>query len=442
MKTRTVVTSIMFGIFFTILFSSTIFSMQQAAALVSPSSHFRFAHLNWNPTGVANEAEFEMFQAVRRDGNCGPGLFTGPGGLPGIGDHCTENQGGTALFFGDGTDTGTVEIEIVALDLVGNWAFGRIVMPGTSDNWTHTYSGPGPWTAQIDSCCRTSAELNNPGSIYRISTLVDLGIANSSPISTTSPIVQCPVGLCTYPIPTIDADGDVLMYRLSTGAESGVFTQPGAGGSNGCANPLSIDMNTGVVTWDTTGCTLGLYSNSIFIEEKDAVGSAPHGNVMVDYLILVTQNPNLPPKFDVPPMSPSGTNFNVEVGVPFNTPVQCSDPEVADEVLLGNLGLPAGASVSPQVGTNPGSQIFSYTPPAVGVALVLFTCQDNNGNNAIPHSYTFNINEKTVGGQLLPIDTTALLLAGAQTSAVWILSALAVIGSVAFGALYLKTKRD
>ena len=47
-----------------------------------------------------------------------------------------------------------------------------------------------------------------------------------------------------------------------------------------------------------------------------------------------------------------------------------------------------------------------------------------------------------VGGGLLPIDTTALLVAGAQTNAVWILSALAVIGSVAFGALYLKTKRD
>lgn len=47
-----------------------------------------------------------------------------------------------------------------------------------------------------------------------------------------------------------------------------------------------------------------------------------------------------------------------------------------------------------------------------------------------------------VGGEFLPINTTALLVAGAQTNAVWILSALAVIGSVAFGTLYLKTKRD
>jgi len=47
---------------------------------------------------------------------------------------------------------------------------------------------------------------------------------------------------------------------------------------------------------------------------------------------------------------------------------------------------------------------------------------------------------KVVGGELIPIDSTALILAGAQTNAVWMLSALAVIGSVAFGALYI-TKR-
>jgi len=47
-----------------------------------------------------------------------------------------------------------------------------------------------------------------------------------------------------------------------------------------------------------------------------------------------------------------------------------------------------------------------------------------------------------VGGEFLPMDNTALLIAGAQTNAVWIISALAVIGSVAFGALYLTTKRN
>lgn len=61
-----------------------------------------------------------------------------------------------------------------------------------------------------------------------------------------------------------------------------------------------------------------------------------------------------------------------------------------------------------------------------------------NGPNSIPG----DLIDKVVGGEFLPIDTTALLVAGAQTNAVWMLSALAVIGSVAFGALYISSKKS
>ncbi len=47
-----------------------------------------------------------------------------------------------------------------------------------------------------------------------------------------------------------------------------------------------------------------------------------------------------------------------------------------------------------------------------------------------------------VGGEFLPIDSSALLVAGAQTNAVWIFSAIAVIGSMTFGALYLTSRRN
>ena len=54
-----------------------------------------------------------------------------------------------------------------------------------------------------------------------------------------------------------------------------------------------------------------------------------------------------------------------------------------------------------------------------------------------------NSNEcQAVGGEFLSIDSTALILAGAQTNAVWIMSALAVIGSMAFGALYITSKKN
>ncbi len=47
-----------------------------------------------------------------------------------------------------------------------------------------------------------------------------------------------------------------------------------------------------------------------------------------------------------------------------------------------------------------------------------------------------------VGGTLLPLDTTALILAGAQTNTVWIMSVLAVIGSIAIGAVYITSKKN
>jgi len=49
--------------------------------------------------------------------------------------------------------------------------------------------------------------------------------------------------------------------------------------------------------------------------------------------------------------------------------------------------------------------------------------------------------EEMVGGIILPIDTMALLIAGAQFNAFFILSILALTGSFAFGVLYYKTKR-
>jgi len=67
---------------------------------------------------------------------------------------------------------------------------------------------------------------------------------------------------------------------------------------------------------------------------------------------------------------------------------------------------------------------------------------DDFGGEATTEYSEFSGPNCLVGGEFLPIDTTALLLAGAQTNAVWIMSALAVIGSIAFGALYLTSRKN
>ena len=60
------------------------------------------------------------------------------------------------------------------------------------------------------------------------------------------------------------------------------------------------------------------------------------------------------------------------------------------------------------------------------------------GNEFFGEVFTNNIPNRPVGGELLPIDNTALLLAGIQSSAIWMLPALA---GIAGAGLYLVKTR-
>ena len=55
---------------------------------------------------------------------------------------------------------------------------------------------------------------------------------------------------------------------------------------------------------------------------------------------------------------------------------------------------------------------------------------------------SFDDRPPVVGGEFLPIDSTALVLAGLQTSAIWMLPVLAGVAGSAFGVLYIKSRRN
>lgn len=61
-----------------------------------------------------------------------------------------------------------------------------------------------------------------------------------------------------------------------------------------------------------------------------------------------------------------------------------------------------------------------------------------NSQDAAVEITTTAITEAVVGGEFLPIDTTALMLAGLQTSAIWVLPVLA--GAVGVGSFYIKSR--
>ena len=102
---------------------------------------------------------------------------------------------------------------------------------------------------------------------------------------------------------------------------------------------------------------------------------------------------------------------------------------------------PAGAG-DPNGGLFGTWNFISFNDPLGDIKSVEFTGSGTSGPRTFYDNLELCFTDSTVGGEFLPIDSTALLLAGAQTNAVWIMSALAVIGSIAFGALYITSKRN
>ena len=111
--------------------------------------------------------------------------------------------------------------------------------------------------------------------------------------------------------------------------------------------------------------------------------------------------------------------------------------------------LPVGTTVILSSASGPVAIEYSHGAGTV-IANTLTDAWMYQGNNGPPVTkfiandiaYQNSIGTQKVGGEFLPINTTALLVAGIQTNAVWILTALAGIASAAFGTLYITSKRN
>ncbi|MBK9333566.1 MAG: T9SS type A sorting domain-containing protein [Ignavibacteria bacterium] len=349
------------------------------------ASHFRYGHLTYtkNPANN-NEVEFTLTGAFRRNGY----------GAPVVGSIITETVGGTNLIFGDATATGTLRFRVISIDVTNNWLLARALQPGddSKETITKVYAPGGPYTAEINSCCRTAVEINNPNGSYRVSTIVDVSNSNASPVSTLPVIVNLVQGAASsFNVPAIDPDPNTtLRWRFATLAEMGGVSQnpPSAGGF-----PATIDNLTGVVTWNTTGAVLGgLYSCQVIIEDRDAIDpTILRTRVAVDFLIQISPqctNPNFP-IFDAPTPT-CGTVFNEVPGTPISFSVNASDIDPGN-ITLNAIGLPPGSTMNPvlpQVG-NPVSSTFNWVAQP-GVYIVSFIATDSCGAQTIC-TYSFDI---------------------------------------------------
>jgi hypothetical protein len=353
----------------------TALALLAAAAIVSPAAaanQYRYAHLTWEPGVATNAVEFTLIEGFKRT------AFPGP---PNVGDIINDPDG-VQLRFGDATAfSPALRFKVIAIDPANDWLMARALQPGSSTKTTvsHTYPSSTdpdgfPWVAEIQDCCRATAQLQPPnrGGTYRVLTYVETASGNRSPVSSMPPVVNVKQGgIQRFRVPAIDRDPDThLQFRVGRGAEAGYplfFFIPG----------LTIDPDTGEVTWDTSGLTPGFYAEQFVIEDYSASTGEFRTSVAVDLNLHLFDCTQAPPSFD-PPTPAAGTSFVAVNDQPLCFTVQASNPSGGD-VTLDVAGIPEGATLStplPATG-NPVSTTFCWTPHGRGTATALTFTADN-----------------------------------------------------------------
>jgi hypothetical protein len=276
------------------------------AAPTAFAVHNRATEFSWTQT-TGNTVQFESVFGARRS-------FYGDDVEVG---HVLS---GVRVYFEEGLEPVKYDHTVIFVDVANDWILAEAT-------FSYTYPGPGPYLTVIDDCCRIATEdhINNPDAYWRAETIVDLNATTASPRTAISPVVDCPKNsVCSFTIPAYDPDGQDIRYRMATESEARgthstelfeepPFYQPG---ENDPSEPASIDPETGVYTWDTTGATLApagmntLYSTQVIVE--NLVGDTVVTKTPVDFFIRLPDqgSTNRAPVFNDPTPA-DGTVYTV-----------------------------------------------------------------------------------------------------------------------------------
>lgn len=362
-------------------------------------SHFRFGHINWvqdasgpfvariTYTAGFRRSSFSCFEPISGTVI----LCSELDGLPGIGDVFAETVGGTHINdFGDGSSTDTLYFKVFAFDAEDDWVMARALEPGTAtqEYLLHTYLGVGPYTVISADCCRTliangtNAHVNNPNKNYSVEAVINFQ-TTASPVSLLPPVVDCPMNsVCEFTVAAVDPDAfdpedPQLNWRLATPVEMGganLLQPPGA----------TVDPETGVYSWDTTGVALGgegfntLYSTQVVIEDLDG-NNNPISKVAIDFFIRIVELPGPPAGFLQIPVRwcvLSGSPTDIEPEIANDYQLMDTDTVLSHRLKVLTLGIYRQANIG----------FFSALRNGANVPIIIGPDQDGH----IPPSYSIN----------------------------------------------------
>ena len=342
------------------------------------ASHFRGMYVYVSDVLPGNKVEITVVQFWRYSAFGNDFSFDDPG-QPEVGDEIDPTTSffldlDAAVDLGDGTTYGDESSEtwtLTGLDDSEDWA----VIQAT---FTHTYPSSGEYTVGLSGFARID-DLENGWNNEDYVVESDIRTDNVSATTSSGPFVGVPQGTnVTYQVPFTNPDNDQLRFKLADPSDAGV-----SGGTN--PPNLSIDEQTGEITWDNSSLSQGsLHALQVTIEEYDPgvdpENSPPKATVASDFIFRVASQGNEQPVCELDPASTT-----VSPGTPVNIDVTGSDAVGdADDndgdgntVRISSTSLPGGnLNPNPLVGTSPQTATFSWTPSSVGTFNAQFSVGD------------------------------------------------------------------
>jgi hypothetical protein len=357
-----------------------------SVATNASATHLRGVTITWAPTGVPGEVKFTIQYAQRwtypsTTGSCFPGSSCPP-----LGSIFTlsSNVQSPPFAFGDGK-FGAPQGPVTSVNQAEDWFIAELTV-------THTYAGPGPYTAFFVNTNRISNLVLGHDQPLRMETTVTPFGTNHAPVSSMPAIVAVPLTATTgFVVVGSDADHDTLHYRLSTTQE--MFGAAPSACTIAQPPGLSINQLTGQVTWNTAlittaGCAFAapkggdLWTAQFMIEDINAQGIVK-SKVPVDVILKFVAQVGHPPTLTLSPPGP----LSVQVGTPITLTATGNDVDANARLTLNATGIPLGASASSlnQQTTPPVTSTFTWTPAAGqgGAYPITFTATDDTFQQAI-----------------------------------------------------------
>ncbi len=342
------------------------------ATTEAKASHFRYATIDYkpilddsgNPTGTV---EFHIRSGWRRS------FF----GTPVVGNVISPES----FNFGDGQSV-SVSLVVTSFSATEDWVLGEFTVQ-------HHYNNAGPFTAMGSSSARLSNIIDGGNQAWRYDIVVSPYSKNNSPSTSLPPVLSLVTGSPNqFFVPVSDLERDSLQFSIAPRANTGVTATnyPPAG--------LTIDRDTGLISWNTTGVEEGLWFVQIWISDLDDKGNTK-SRVPVDFILSNTLTTGGSPPSCLINGSSAAGSFSTSPGTPVSFTVSGVSPNInpvtgnADTpVTLNVSGLPVGASMTPSftlTAPSPATSTFNWTPTAAngGSFTISYSATDSLGHVAL-----------------------------------------------------------